>query len=201
MLSALVVAALLAGAQSPPPTPPLPAPAVFVSGEHGLTFRSPPGASYCPLPDDFSGSDHGTDLLLYGGLCTEPGFPSVGRFVATKGVAAIMIYYGYDPTAGDDEPRSPPPCRKVAVIRLMDADRPVCRKRYEGRIYYSVEAKYVIVGSREVSLSLITTPARLAADLETLRALAATVSACRSDWMVDDKVGSGPICPKDGVYF
>ncbi|MBI1685799.1 hypothetical protein [Caulobacter hibisci] len=202
MLSILAAAALLTGASpAPAPQPAQPAPAVFVSGVHGLTFRSPPGAGYCPLPDDWVGSDHGTDLLLNGGLCTSPGYPSVGRFVATKGVAAIMVYYGYDPTAGDDEPRRPPPCHKVAVARLMGADHPVCRERYEGRLYYSVEAKYRADTASEVSLQLVTTPQRLASDLEILRALAATVQACKSDWMVEEHVGTGEACPKDGVYF
>ncbi|PXA78692.1 hypothetical protein DMC25_22330 [Caulobacter sp. D4A] len=201
MLPALVAAWLLAGAEQPPPKPPRPAPPVFVTANHGLTFRSPPGATYCPLPEDFHGSDHGTDLLLNGGLCTGPGFPSVGRFVDTKGVAAIMVYYGYDPDAGEDEPRRRPPCRKVATVRLLGADRPVCRERYEGRIYYSVEAKYRADAAREVSLSLLTTPERLKADLETLRAFAATVQTCAAPWEGMEPVGVGPPCPKDGVFF
>lgn len=202
MLSILVAAALLAGAQrSPPLTPPRPAPAVFVTSNHGLTFHSPPGARYCPLPKGWVGSDHGTELVLAGGQCAPAGYPSSGRTAESTDTALIAVFYGHDVDEGEDEPRPRPPCDKVAAVRLLGAERPVCRRLDEGRDYYEVAAKYRADGGREAIVSLYTTPARLEADLETLRAFAATVQACRTEWMIKEHVGAGAPCPKDGRFF
>ena|SRR5215472_294217 len=44
--------------------PPLPAPGLYVTSNYGLMAKIPKGLTYCPLPEGWEGSDHGTVLFI-----------------------------------------------------------------------------------------------------------------------------------------
>src|SRR5580692_1775741 len=71
-----------------------PAPALFVSQQYGLVADIPRGLTYCPLPTDRSGSDHGTQIYLVPpDRCGEPrGYSSSVRRPASF-VPSIEIFY------------------------------------------------------------------------------------------------------------
>ena len=72
------------------------APPVYVSPNYNLSFRSPPGAYYCPLPKGWVGSDHGTILFLQRpARCGGAGYPSSSRGFEPAGLSRIDVYYGY----------------------------------------------------------------------------------------------------------
>jgi len=198
------LAAFLAAAGSPPASaePPRRAPARFATGQYGLTFRVPAGATYCPLPGGWSGSDHGTTIFLERPRdCGGAGYPSSGRDFAPANVARIQLYYGH--WMGEDEPPSAP-CHRVAAVRMLHRVRPVCQSREPGRIAWEVSARYKADIENEAVLRLETRPGRLSLDAPLFRALAASLRTCGAVWRNGLKsfvVGIGPRCPAAAKFF
>jgi hypothetical protein len=60
---------------------PLPVPALYVTKNYGLMVRVPPRRTYCPLPADWVGSDHGTTVFLVppADCAATAGYPSTAR--------------------------------------------------------------------------------------------------------------------------
>lgn len=169
-----LAALLLSNAPAAPARRPFPAPAQFLTGLHALTFHSPAGSTYCPLPSDWVGADHGTTLFLTPpARCGGAGFASSSR--GWDGAAArIDVYYGY--WMGEDI-SEPPPCDRFGSIRLLGKDRPLCREK-DKAVTLSVSARFTGESDSEIALTLVTTPKRLIADLATFRAMAASVRTC-----------------------
>jgi hypothetical protein len=197
LLAALAMAAAVAPAE-PVSYPPRPVPALYVTSNYNLTFRPPKGAWYCPLPDNWVGSDHGTLLFLESpAKCYGAGYPSSGRGFEPPATPFIRVYYGYD-TSEDTEPER---CDQVGTLRLMGRIRPLCRRADDGRIEAS--AKFGTDVATEVFISLYTDKSRYRSDLAKLRAVAASLMPCRTTWTVRGMTktsGNGRPCPK-GDWF
>jgi hypothetical protein len=172
------------------------APAQYVTTDWGMTVRTPPGSTYCPLPDDFEGSYHGPGLFL-----VSPG--------GCNGQTAPNISISNWPWSMDSAP--PEPCHRVGSIRLFGKDRPLCRSRHDGMIAFNTSARFDPDGATQFDMWLETTPKRLNADLATFRTMAATARPCSAyvqatDWR-DRKIGkprrrgSGAPCPAGARNF
>lgn len=213
-LAATLLLPPVASAQTrPPPRPdvsPQYAPAWFVSPQYGVAIATPPGATYCPLPKDFTGSDHGTSVFFTPPkrCAGDAGYPSSARGFAPEGTPRIDIFYGY----ALDEDEGPPKCAHPAgTIRLLGGMRRLCREHGGKRPVYSVTANYTSESASTLSLTLVTTPARAARDLARFRSAAASVRVCSSLWHgedmaghrtgPDERMGRGPLCPKSGSFF
>jgi len=184
--------------------PPRPAPRLYATANYGLTFRSPPGATYCPLPRDWVGSDHGTVLFLENpGDCGGSGYPSSSRNFE-RNAARIELYYGYDLSVGDPLWPKQPPCRAAGRVRMLGAVRSLCRGSAAG-LEVRARATYRADVPAEAILTLVTRPERLARDLATFRRMAASLRTCSSLWPAVNGhrpfvVGVGPRCPRVGTF-
>jgi hypothetical protein len=154
---------------------PLPTPSLYVTPNYGLTFNTPVGASYCPLPKSWVGSDHGTTLFLErpkecarGDYEQEFSPPSVPR---------IDIYYAY--WMGDDEPK-PPACDADGSTTLFGQRHAICFGQINGMVTEEIRALYTFDGPVQVVITLTTTPPRRKQDLATLRALTASMRSCKA---------------------
>ena len=184
---------------------PLPTPSAFVSERYGLTFQTPRSSTYCALPNDWVGSDHGTVIFLAPPTrCYGAGFPSSGR--GFDGNAPhIEVYYGYD-LAEDEEGQKPPPCREVGRVEFLGKPRPLCQTTSRQRVEVMVSAKYIADQPAEATLTLVTSRARLEADLPSFEALLRSARTCTATWR-DDKggkpftTGSGASCPTNARWF
>ncbi|HEY3797434.1 MAG TPA: hypothetical protein VGL58_03705 [Caulobacteraceae bacterium] len=167
------------------------APSVYATHNYALTFRTPPKVTYCPLPDGWVGSDHGTVLFLVPPRrCGGAGFPSSSRGFAPSDTPRIEVYYGYT----RDGPPSVSRCRLAGTIRLINGERPLCAST-DGRLtVLETLAPYDAGEAAEVSLRLVTQPRRLAADRKALAHLALSLHTCR---VLDfsPQFGSGAPCP------
>ena len=116
-------------------TQPRPAPPTYVSVIYGLTFPSPPGTTYCPLPDGWIGSDHGTILFLEPPTgCGDAGYPSSARGFVSRRTPRIQLYYGYvvrDDPVGQRCPGPP-------VMEFLGRARPLCRSHDDGMVEVTV---------------------------------------------------------------
>ncbi len=195
MIAALVLASTLAGKGGT--VSPRPAPPIYVSGNYALTFRSPAHVAYCPLPDDWVGSDHGAVIFLKSPRqCGGSGFPSSARGFLPSDTPRIEVYYGY---RFDEDERSPKVCHRSGFIRLDGQRRPLCQGR-EGRMTtFEADAPYEADQPAEVDLRLVTTPSREARDLAVLMRMAASVRGCAYPGS-SPPMGSGAPCPK-GAWF
>lgn len=194
--------AILAALQGQPSVAPKSAPPVFVTSIYGLTFKTPPDAFYCPLPDDWVGSDHGMTVFLETpGECGGAGFPSSSRGFQ-RDVPRIEIFYAY--WMEDDEP-SPPPCPAAGRTLLFSQLRPLCREDQDGHVNVTVQARYMADISAQVVITLVTEPNRLDQDIGKLIALATSMRTCSSEWTSDkgkkSVVGTGPRCPRDEGFY
>jgi hypothetical protein len=203
-----LAALLLSNAPAAPARRPLPAPPQFLTGLHALTFHSPAGSTYCPLPSDWVGSDHGTTLFLTPpARCGGAGFASGSRGWTGAGAARIDVYYGY--WMGDDI-SGPKPCNRIGSVRLLGKDRPLCRRKEKG-VVIEASARFTGDSDSEVVLTLVTNPKRLAADLATLRTLAASARTCSGMGHSYDlhgrevgkptPFGRGAPCPAGAKFF
>lgn len=184
----------------------IPAPAQFVTEQYGLTFETPSKSSYCALPEDWVGSDHGTVIFLVPPKrCLRAGYPSSGRGFEGD-VPRIEVYYGYD-TREDDANKAPPPCTRIGSAEFLGKARPLCRLHIQGRIGIAVEADYPVGnGAAEAVFTLVTTPVRLRADLSKFKTLLESARTCTATWKSSDggapsTVGSGPPCPALARWF
>lgn len=199
---------LLSNAPAKEDLRPRPAPAHFVSYAHGLTFRSPAGSTYCPFPAGWVGSDHGTVVFLTPPhRCGGAGYPSSSRSWDSP-ATHIDVYYAY--WMGEDEP-APSPCRRVGSIRMFGKSRPLCRREDRNQIVIDATARFRGDLDSQMTLTLVTTPKRFAADLATFRAMATSIRGCRAvSRAVDDNghkvgkpeaLGVGAPCPRGGIFF
>lgn len=185
---------------------PTPAPAVFRSIDKNLTFPAPFDSTYCPLPADWVGSDHGTTVFLVPpSSCGGAGYPSSSRGAGEA--PRIHVYYGYD--TADEAFKSPPaPCEEIGRIVVLGHDRPLCIIRDGARAEVRVETPYMAEGyeadiDSDAVFTLATSSDRLTRDLETFRALVAGTGTCnRPD--IDGGVrypSQRPDCPAEAVFF
>lgn len=189
--------------------PPRPAPRVYATANYGLTFRSPPGATYCPLPRNWIGSDHGTVLFLENpGNCGGAGYPSSSRNFE-RNAARIELYYGF---VTWDNPAPLPRCAG-AIVPFAGSRRPICLRRNGAAAEAELHAYYPLGppgrggenAPSEAILRLVTRPDRLARDLVAFRRLAASVRTCSARWPAmsgrrPSVVGVGPRCPRVGTF-
>ena len=190
----LMLPAIAAAAEHPRPTPKR-----FTSHQYTITFPTPAGLSYCPLPLKWIGSDHGTILFLARPrLCDGAGYASSERGFDPATVPHIEVYYGYQ--VGDGTPE---PCRKVGTVRLLGRDRAVCAGRRGGMETRFVQALYSAGGTGgEIWLTLGTTKARFQRDYAVFVQLVQSIRTCRSSIVVKGKTswfGDGPAC-RGGAY-
>ena len=187
------------------PSPPHPTPKAFVSEQYGLTFDTPPGSSYCALPNDWIGSDHGTVLFLTPPKrCFGAGYPSSGRGFDGN-APRIEVFYAYD-VADDEEGSKPPPCNTIGRVRFLGESRRLCRKSSRREVDVSVSAKYPADQPAETTLTLVTSGSRLANDLAKFEKLLESTRTCTATWH-DDKggkpftTGAGAPCPTAARWF
>ena len=177
---------------------PLPAQGTFVSPSYAITFVASPGLTYCPLPDNWVGSDHGTILfLLPPRTCDGAGYASMARGFEPPTVPRIEVEY----ERWDDAFHSPP-CQQVGHIRFLGRLHPLCRSRWRGMVVREVSGLYIADDQTEAILTLVTFPSRLSRDLMILRALAASARPCAIPWQDaqghEHVEGSGLRCKKNG---
>jgi hypothetical protein len=182
--------------------PPRTAPAVYATRNYALTFRPPPGTTYCPLPRDWVGSDHGTVLFLEPPRdCGGNGSPSADLGFSPAEAARIELYYGY--WSGDDSPPQPR-CRDVGRIVILGRSRPLCRTEEAGMISFSAAAPYVASSSAETIVTLRSSAGRVGRDLAVFRRFAAGLRTCTAAWRGArgqvERFGSGPLCPRTGWF-
>lgn len=187
------------------PTPPHPTPRAFVSEQYGLTFRTPPHSFFCGLPADWAGSDHGTIIFLARPKrCFGAGYPSSGRGFSGD-PSRIEVFYAYD-VAEDESGEKPPRCHEIARATFINSVRPLCSAPSSRGVQVSVSAKYTAGESDEAELTLVTSRARLKADLIAFRNLLQSARTCTATWH-DDRggkpfnTGAGPPCPGDARFF
>jgi len=184
---------------------PLPTPRAFVSEQYGLTFQTPPISSYCALPKDWVGSDHGMVIfLLRPKRCYGVGYPSSGRGFEGN-PPRIEVFYAYD-VGDDDEEQGPPPCEEVGRVMFLGKVQPLCRVSSRKDIQVSISAKYKADIAAKTTLTLVTSATRLKSDLRKFKTLLRSAKTCTATWH-DDKghppftTGSGPPCPADARWF
>ncbi|WP_206244631.1 hypothetical protein [Novosphingobium terrae] len=178
------------------------APAHYASSNYGITFHVPRLATYCPLPKDWVGSDHGTIIFLERPKrCGGAGYPSSSRNYEPDNLAAIDLYYGYWFDEGD-APASP--CHQVATIIFLGTSRPVCEERKGRQITRTVTARYQADAPAQAVLTLRTRHNRLQSDMITFQKTAATVRSCKVAWIGPKgsvSAGHGLPCPKGSRWF
>ncbi len=180
---------------------PLPAPAQYTTHNYGLTFATPAGSTYCPLPQGWMGSDHGTVLFpVRPRACAGAGYPSSGRGFSPTSTPRIEVYYAY--WMGEDEPKSPP-CHVDGWTSLMGRRRAICLGHRDGMITEAVSARYSADLDR-VTVTLVTVPARRERDLAAFDSLTASVQSCATHFTggAGKTVvsGTGQACPVGGWF-
>lgn len=195
MIAALGLAAAISTSRPPGIFPPKPAPPVYASGNYALTFRASPTLTYCPLPDGWVGSDHGTTLFLVPPHeCGGAGYASSSRAFSPSSTPRIEVYYGY---AFDDERARP--CKAAGRLRFLGQTRPLCRDRDGDMITMEARGSYQADEPAEASVRLVTSPRRLSIDMKALISLAKSLHPCR----VPDAtppLGTGAACPQAAWY-
>jgi len=194
--SLLPLAALMV---SPATEVPRRAPAQFVTTDYSITFRTPAGSTYCPMPANFDGIYHGPTLFL----------TSATRCGSRTGP---QLYVGYWVRISEDVvPRDP--CDRDGSVRMFGTSHPLCRGHEAGMIIFQTSARYSQEGKADGAYELImrleTTPERMDADVATLRATAASVTVCSSKYFgYDDQGrrkryvnGSGAPCPQSARFI
>lgn len=187
-------------APAPRATPPL-----FATVNYGLTFRSPPASYYCPLPDGWRGSDHGTTIFLRRPAACGIGFgyPSTTRDFAPGDTPRIEIFYAF---ALDPEDKGPPEkCTLAGRVMLFGASRKLCVTHDHGMSIYSVDADYRFDSTATLNVRLLTIDRRGTDDLATLRRFLVGVQACHSKtWATAhrrDRSGVLPACPRSAQWY
>lgn len=178
--------------------PPKPAPAAYATPNYALTFQVPPGLTYCPMPADWVGSDHGTTLFLTPPkACGGVGLPSGGRGFTPARTPRIEIYYGW---RSEDDPARP--CRRPrGTVRFFGGRATLCRVRRDGLAGVELHARYRLSSSdAEAVFTLLTMRRRLARDLERFEALAQSARACVPEG-AEKGFGSGAPCPPGVRWF
>jgi hypothetical protein len=199
---ALALATALA-LQGPASIQAKPAPPTYPTPNYALTFHKPPGSSYCPLPADWVGSDHGTILFLsLPALCGGAGFPSSSRGFSPPNLPRIEIFYSYS----DEDGQTKPSCNVVGKANLLSRQRPLCKDTSDGMTTITMSANYKADNPAQLIITLVSAPDRLDSDLRSLVVLANSVRTCSSHWSSADGkrafvAGSGPPCPANAKWF
>jgi hypothetical protein len=199
MRALLFLFALSVAAQAHAGSRPRPAHGRFTTNNYTLTVIAPPGLSYCPVPRTWVGSDHGTILFLIPpSRCGGVGYAASDRGALPANLPHIEIYYGFS----DPDSSPSPPCEKIGEIRLLRQDRAVCAQRGGATIVRTVTALYKNDTANQLSLTLVTTPKRLASDMAVFTRLVEGFSTCTSDMILPGakRFGSGPRC-KPGDFY
>lgn len=200
----LAAAVLIASPPRPPTLPPEPAVGAFASANYAISFIAPARVTYCPIPPDWAGSDHGTVIFLEPPrFCRGVGFPSSSRGFQPD-VPRFEVYYGLDLSHDEASPMSPPKCNRAGAITLLGTAHALCRSRDKHHVVLWSQATYSTYGPAELILTLVTTRHRLSSDLTRFRTFASSVHTCKqhdrrlkgsaSTW------GMGPRCPKGNWY-
>jgi len=214
-MATLICCALLGSAwaakphKEPPPTPPKQAVGDFTSTNYAITFKPPEHAYYCPLPDGWEGSDHGTVMFLaLPKACYGAGYPSSGRGFEPGDVPRIEVYYGYDLDDSEDNHQSPP-CHAAGTSRLFGRAAPLCRETKDGLAIITAEGRYVADQPAMLSVTLVVSPADVSRFLPTFKMVLASMHPCRDRWEASDEhgkivksgyIGHGPACPSGQWY-
>lgn len=178
-----------------------PAPPVFVTQQYGLIADIPPGLTYCPLPTDWTGSDHGTQIYLVppDGCAEAHGYTSSARIPASF-VPSVAIFYGRnvaDLHRADREDSPPETNTELAEQMCGDVYAPLpreiillgmpaagCRADQDGvatiqaMVLYGTGDTPANQPDRFLIVSLETTPDRLKTDLPILQQIAAGIRVC-----------------------
>jgi len=199
---ALALAAMLA-LQDPASIQAKPAPPTYSTPNYALTFHTPSGSSYCPLPADWVGSDHGTILFLSPpASCGGAGFPSSSRGFLPPNLPRIEIFYSY----WDEDEQTKPSCNVVGRAILLSKQRSLCKDSSDGMTTISITTHYEADSPAQLIITLVSAPNRLNRDLRSLVLLAYSVRTCSSHWKSSDGkkafvIGTGPTCPANTKWF
>jgi hypothetical protein len=189
MLTAAIAAAAIASHRFPVVAP-KPAPPVYATHNYALMFETPPGLTYCPLPKNWVGSDHGTTLFLVPPRrCGGAGLPSSSRWFEPN-VRRIEVYYGY---RNDDAPAQRS-CRMAGRLQFVGQMRPLCKGREGRMVTLEAWATYEASSPADVSLRLVTTSNRVGRDSVDLSKLAKSLRPCRVQ-DASPPFGAGAPCP------
>jgi len=209
VVAAALILGLTAGAAYAQRSAPRPTPRAFVSIDKNLTFPTPAGTTYCPLPRDWIGSDHGTTIFLAPRpeiRCGGAGYPSSSRGVSAS-APRISIYYGYD-VLDDDEKPPPAPCREIGRVTLLGGSRAMCADQNASAVQIRVEAPYQAEGASadlkaEAIITLVTAPDRLNGDLVVFRSMIEAVGICNRTNVRGSPsyANTRPACAKDARFF
>jgi hypothetical protein len=213
------------GAQDSKQIRPLRARWRFASYQYGIAVRVPPGLYYCPIPEDWVGADHGRSLYLTPPTRCDS---TAGYVLGPVGeqLPRIDLYYAYNVGEGDYPDGSRPP-RTAAELAQRDCARPhrlrdvtllgqpalACEERHDAAIDIVVSTTYDLEPRAErdspdaqLSITLVTTPARLASDRATFNSFVRNVYQCKAQWGSGDKsfwIGAAPgrpACPRNGFW-
>jgi len=195
---AIALLAAVAGAPKEQHVKPLPAPSVFASFQYAVTFNVPEHTSYCPLPNDWEGSDHGTVIFLEPpAACYGAGYPSSGRGFEPLATPRIEVFYAY---CTDDS------CNATRNTRLFTSKPQLKTTTSDGLSVTTVQALYLADIPAEIDISLVTTPKDKSKYLGSFLALVASVRTCKATWFDSNKpkkpnyIGHGTPCEK-GQWF
>jgi len=195
--------------KEPPPTAPKQAMGDFTSTNYAITFKAPEHAYFCPLPDGWEGSDHGTVLFLVAPkACYGAGYPSSGRGFEPGDVPRIELYYGYD-LADSEDRHQPPPCHAADTARVLGKAAPLCQETKDGFAIITAQGRYVADQPAMLSVTLVVSPADVSRFLPTFKTVLASIHPCRARWEASDEhgkivksgyIGHGPACPSGQWY-
>jgi hypothetical protein len=195
--------------KQPPPTAPKQAVGDFTSSNYAITFKAPSHAYYCPLPDGWEGSDHGTVVFLTTPkACYGAGYPSSGRGFEPADTPRIEVFYGYDLDDSEDG-HKPPSCHESGTALLLGKAVPLCRDTKGGLAIITAEGRYVADQPAMLSVTLVVSPADLPRFLPTFKGVLASMHPCRDRWEASDLhgkivksgyIGHGPACPSGQWY-
>ena len=180
---------------------PLPAPSKYATSNYAVAFDVPRSTTYCPLPKDWVGSDHGTTIFLTPPkLCGGAGYPSSSRGFEPARTPRIEVYYGYT-----DSVSEPAPCHLAGHARLFEREEALCSDKQDGLAILTVHGNYDADEPAEIQLSLVASAQDQPRYAKAFLALVASVHACKASWPDSRNpkkvsfIGHGPPC--DAKWF
>lgn len=192
-----------------PPTAPKFAVGDFTSSNYAVTFRAPEHAYYCPLPENWEGSDHGTVVFFTKPkACYGAGYPSSDRGFEPGDVPRIEIYYGYDLDQSEGDQR-PPRCHSAGTALLFGKSAPLCEETNDGLAIITARGHYTADQPAMLSVTLVVSPADVPRFFPTFKTVLSSARPCRAKWEASDDhgriVNSGytghvPACPAGKWY-
>jgi len=205
------------GVGQPQPTPPL-----YVTENHGLMASFPPGLTYCALPRDWVGSDHGTQVYLVPpvacGLSTA--YQSSDRFPESR-VPTIGLYYAFNVTEIEHKPgqfsppRTPrevlsmycaePHTRAPAGIQLFGVPATGCLIEHGRSVEVRIAGVYSYATATDglpdhiLLVTLMTTRDRFSNDLRVFKVVVGNIHVCMPDAATDATVLRR--CPRGAEWW